>query len=107
MDSKTILVIKKLILAAALIFAACFVFADVNTAKGVIIGFTIFSANILLLAVIFRILLNNDSSLAKSSAKKVSMIALGLKIPVLVGILYFAIRVAEILQIDFTDAQTG
>ena len=93
MDSKLILIIKKLCIAGLLVFSACFVFGNLNLAKGVMGGYVVFSVNILALAVIFRTLLNKNVSLGDSTSKKIAIFSLGIKIPLLALVLYYFIRV--------------
>ena len=96
MDSKLILIVKKLSLAGLLIFAGCFVFGNIDLAKGVMSGYSVFSVNILLLAIIFKTLLDKSGGVASSASKKIALLSLGLKIPVLVGVLYYLIRVINL-----------
>ena len=57
---------------------------------------TVFSVNILLLAIIFKTLLDKSGGAASSASKKIALLSLGLKIPVLVGVLYYLIRVISL-----------
>lgn len=96
MDSKLILITKKLCVAGLLVFSACFVFGNLNLAKGVVGGYVVFSVNILALALIFKVLLNKDVSLSDSTSKKIAIFSLGIKIPLLAAVLYYFIRVLHL-----------
>lgn len=100
MDRKLNVIVKKLSLASIIVFGCCLVFADLRVAKGVSAGFVVFCVNIVVLATSFNKLLDNSQVLSDSKSKQFSLLVLSLKIPVLVAVLYYLLRVLNFSVIN-------